>query len=356
MNIKLAKKPYIILGIILTFVLIKVYLRNIYISVIYLSHDLSELIFIASVVISALICIKCDFKKKRRCDTLIFTLLSAMGLYTAISYITWKPAFTITICIVTVLLLFLILKTQNQYRNISKERVIRASMKMAALMSSILLVFSYIQKSNYKLKYSPDDLLEYERDPLADYTDTLLMLQEDRWNTLSKEEKCSVLNEIVKLEYETLGISKEPVVYFSPIEKGTNAFYKSSDETINISMNELMTESSETLLNTVLHEVYHAYQNELIDLFWKTPEQYRELLFFKNIPSYVNEMAHYDSGEESFADYYTQKCEVDARKYAKRAAKHYLDYGAQYIENEQAFDDFMDFLRDWEEELESTEE
>lgn len=187
----------------------------------------------------------------------------------------------------------------------------------------------------------------YKYDPLVPYTDSLLQLQEDTWKTLSKDEKASLLKTIAEIEYTTLGIEQNPVLVFSPLEKDTGGVFTYNDETITISMDELLSSSSEELINTICHESFHAYEHQLMELYSATDDKHKNLIIFKNVPKYIEESENYISRENDFPEYYKQQIEIDAREYASKASKHYINWGIKKIEEDQALYNLMEIFRDW---------
>ena len=78
-------------------------------------------------------------------------------------------------------------------------------------------------------------------------------------------------------------------------------------------------------MEALCHEVYHAYQYDLMMLYRRLKPAERQLYLFQPIGEWENEIGDYADGlsEEDFSDYYAQQYERAARDYAKETAVMY---------------------------------
>lgn len=111
--------------------------------------------------------------------------------------------------------------------------------------------------------------------------------------------------------------------HYFKLRKESPGRYNDSTKQIFINKSIFLDKSSEKLLDTVCHEVYHSYQHRLISVYMDMDEKNRNLKIFRNIGIYRSEFCNYKNGSDDFNGYYTQICENDARKYAEERVKEY---------------------------------
>ncbi|WP_294551578.1 hypothetical protein [uncultured Pseudoflavonifractor sp.] len=95
---------------------------------------------------------------------------------------------------------------------------------------------------------------------------------------------------------------------------------------ITIDMQLLGQSTAAECMDTVLHEMYHHYQQCLVDCYAAMETEYRTLRVFRQVPEYIEETEHYQTDG---MDYYDQDLERDARDYADYRAGYYLDLVAE---------------------------
>ena len=88
-----------------------------------------------------------------------------------------------------------------------------------------------------------------------------------------------------------------------------------------------MEEDGWSALDTLCHEVYHAYQEMQVELYEDLNSPYREMELFHDAAVYAEEFRDYKDGDEDGYDlYYEQQCEEDARNYACERSLDYYTY------------------------------
>ena len=102
-------------------------------------------------------------------------------------------------------------------------------------------------------------------------------------------------------------------VHAISMEENTMGGYDHASRTVMLSLEHLAFDPSEELLNTICHEVRHAYQHYLVELYQSLKEQEQNLALFHEISDYAYEFDNYISGfGETIEAYFEQKCEVDS--------------------------------------------
>lgn len=160
---------------------------------------------------------------------------------------------------------------------------------------------------------------------LNTYSDKLSSLKQAKWEKLSVEERLEVLQLVVNVELNHLGLNHELRVYASPLGKASMACYKPQNRTIHINRKQLEYAYSYEMLNSVAHESYHAYQHRMVETYRSAGASERSLLYFRRLAQYDKEMNNYISGEADYEGYYNQTMEVDARAYGKERARYYYE-------------------------------
>lgn len=86
-------------------------------------------------------------------------------------------------------------------------------------------------------------------------------------------------------------------------------------KTITINVEHLANDSSEDVLDTLLHEARHAYRHATVDAFneieGKLTEEAKFLSCFKTIESYCDNFGNYISGNKNFYSYRRLKVTAD---------------------------------------------
>ena len=92
--------------------------------------------------------------------------------------------------------------------------------------------------------------------------------------------------------------------------------------------------SSENALVVLLHEVYHAYQHEIVRVYRAAGEEYKNLALLSTAAVYAEEFDNYQNGIEDYEAYKTQKIEITADRYGREASQEYILLIEQYLADE----------------------
>lgn len=161
--------------------------------------------------------------------------------------------------------------------------------------------------------------------------DTILLLQEEEWAKLSTQERLDVLQTVANIEATYLGLPHELNVTVKALDETTQGHYDDSTYTIAINADHLTEDPAHDLVETVAHEAYHAYERRLVDLYYATGSQERNLLLFGRIEEYRDNFDNYIDGDEDLIGYATQAVELDSVKYAIAAVIDYYDAIEEYL-------------------------
>lgn len=314
-----------------------------------ISFGKSKMILWLMILAFSIIGICLRSKKNRNDSGVMVDLLIPYGLYTVITYIRVKKQMIVIVLGIVIILFvmyaFLVLgqkiKNRRYYKRVilrRVKRVVLAAQTMSAIGFAVI-IFSFgmnlffhstvIKPSVETANYNTAD--EYT---VSNYIDTVLWLQEELWKDLSAQEKMDVLQTIANIEQRYLGISNELNVGTANLKENLLAYYNDNTHEIVISMNYLLSESPQKVLNSLCHEVYHSYQHRVVDAYNHADEKNKSLRIFGNANAYAKEFADYVDGSEDFTTYYGQNCERDARNYAEYAVHDYYKRIEEHLKGE----------------------
>ena len=227
-------------------------------------HSLKEsrVILLVMILCCSAIGIVLEMKKQRNSISVIMNLLAGFGLYTVFAYLPIKRRLIlitfIVAAILTVLYLLLILchkiKNRRKFKKIIARRIIRAlsgarniiciGLAMIMILIGINAVFG---TSLLRPSVAPAKQSNVEEQTIANNMETLLLLREDTWKTLSAEEKINVLQTVANIEQRYLGLPNELNVGASNLREGLAGYYSDSTHEIIVSMDCLLNDLPESL-------------------------------------------------------------------------------------------------------------
>lgn len=150
----------------------------------------------------------------------------------------------------------------------------------------------------------------------------LQQFDEKKWAVLSKDDRLQALKELCEYERNYLGITRDLQVSFVNLA-GRHLLGAASPENGIILIDEnYLTEDSKVYnaraaMNTMIHEIFHIYEYELMALSEKLNDDEKKLLKFNSVNDYLLESDNYISGALDYSGYYNQSLEKDSRAYAR---------------------------------------
>ena len=131
------------------------------------------------------------------------------------------------------------------------------------------------------------------------------------WNFISFGEKCGLINDLAEEIEAMLQISEKPqIVFFDGPDTSCGAFNKGNNT---IEVNRKLLDNPVELLDTIAHELRHAYQHQKAN----NPETLTDLLYAVNFDNYISPVQYADGKYLFFTDYMDQLVEAEARAFAK---------------------------------------
>lgn len=312
----------------------------------------SKVVLWAMVVVSVLVCSFVLYRRMRTNWTLSIALVIPFGLYTVLAYRqTVGMWMRIVLSVATVLAI-----TYSAFlltRKIKKGRLLRKVIKWRihqycyAIQSSLAVAMILVIGINGIQGVAGDNIInssiaattnnQSTSQTISNNIDTVLLLQEEEWESLTTQEKLDVLQTVANIESHYLGLPNELNVGAANLGEYTLACYNDSTHTISIDLDHLENDSVYDVLDSCCHEAYHSYQHRLVEAYHAADEQMKGLRIYKSAIKYGEEFSDYSDGDYDFCSYYYQHCETDARAYAEDAVNDYYRRIEAYLNN--AFND-----------------
>jgi hypothetical protein len=290
-----------------------------------------------------------ELKNARNGFSIFSNIMWGYGVYTVIGYFEIKRSLiSIVLCAVTILsVLFAVLvmcrriKNRKRICDIIRKRLIKIIFLIHGLvgigMSFIMIIIGFnILFGSTIMKSDNPEVSEYINDrTLANNMETIVMLRNDTWETLTVKERLNVLQAVANVEQQYLGIPNELNVGTANLEEeGLRGYYSYNTHEIVIDLDCLLHEAPDVLLDAVCHEAFHSYEYCMVEAYNEVSESNSNLKIFRSVVCYANEFENYISSDKDFCSYYEQQCESDARDYAAEAVSDYYARMEKYLNDE----------------------
>lgn len=304
-----------------------------------------RMILITMVAVLVILGIFFNIGRSRNNYSVFANVALPFGVYTAITYASLKMKYIAGVLLVSgflsAILIIPVFFTKIRYKKkvytiinrlgiaVAKWQFVHACglvIVMVGLGCSALFSYGIVRPTD-----NPPIFQESINYTVEDNLEVLTQLQEERWDVLSVQERIDVLQVVANIETSTLGIPHELNVGAANLGEYTLGGYRNGSHEIILSLDSLETDNAETILNTICHESFHAYQYCLVSVMENAPEEYENLLIFREANKYAAEFNHYQNGRNDFESYYAQKCEKDAREYAENAVNYYYLCIEEYV-------------------------
>lgn len=301
--------------------------------------------FVVLSTIVMAICIVITWHGNRNYQNLIENVILCWGVFVCITYMDLYSTRIVYVGIVTaaislllsILVLFRRIRRRDKRNIIIKRRVENAAIlwKRNSAIASLVIMFPLAVSSllygtvlNSKVEvtkvYGDEHSLKSNIGVISD-------IEPSRWEALSMEDKLAVCQKIVNTEARFYGVTHEIFVGTDELSDGTLAYYRESTHQVVIDLDHLANGYSYDVMESLLHEVYHAYTWDLIYLYKKLDEEERNLLMFYDASVYMEEFANYEDGDENFYAYYTQLAEIHAREAGETESLEYIEAINEYL-------------------------
>ena len=189
---------------------------------------------------------------------------------------------------------------------------------------SIVINISFCGTLSQKSSTLPENTIESN-------IETLALLQDDTWSSLSMTDRIDVLQTIADIEAAYWGLPHKLTVITSHTSENVLGHYIDHTHTITIGTDLLQHGSSRDILETLTHEAYHAYEYRLADVYEDVPDDLKNLRLLNRAKVYSEELNNYTNSEDDLIGYLFQIVEFDSEAYSMAAVERYYDAINTYL-------------------------
>ena len=289
--------------------------------------------------------IAASWQRNRNYKNLIENILLSWGVFVCITY--WDlynkqiTNLLLVVLFVSLVLSFIVMLRRINRKKYRQKIIIRRMAnltmlwKRIAAISSMLLIIPIVSSSlihgtvlNSKIEVTK---VYGDEHRMKANIETISNIEPSRWKNQSMEDKLLIIQKIVNCEARFYGLSHEILVGVDGLSNGTLAYYNHSTHQVVIDLEHLQNAYSYDILETLLHEVQHAYQHNQVDLYKRLTAEDRNLLLFNNASIYMDEFSNYEENNENFFVYYTQLSEIHAREVSETESLEYVEAINKYL-------------------------
>ena len=197
---------------------------------------------------------------------------------------------------------------------------------------SLFALFKYnlnapVLKHNKKTSISLSDN-KISENPYEENGELFKVFSDNNWNKISKEEKITALQTLA--DFECKNILKIPEVTINAVlleDEFALGQYINEEEEIEINIQHMLNNSSEACLETVLHELHHAYVDYLVKNYENIEDsEISQTMYFDELKEWKYNELHYVHAIEDYDLYENQAIEKDASEFAKKELSNIKKY------------------------------
>ncbi len=298
----------------------------------------SKFIFWIIVFVTVACCIGITYEKNRTWTNAVINSLLPFGIYTFLALSSIFKAVTIITAVVivglTAMLTYMIfsrrIKSNLNRKKVIKKRIHNWTLGVRGITSCVMIVVVGIMGIKVLLN---DNLLttktsmsiqmfEENQWRISNYIEKICDFEDERWNSLNISDRLDRLKIVANIECRYLGID-EINVGSKPLGENVLGSYKYATKTISIDTEHLRTGKGSEVLNTLLHEVRHAYQEAAVEALKNVPEENYKLYMYRDAVYFKEGLDQY--GKDIPEGYVINELEMDSRKYARESVKEYFE-------------------------------
>lgn len=148
-----------------------------------------------------------------------------------------------------------------------------------------------------------------------DITELIQRILGIEWSNLDDGEKEGIIESLSNEISDLLELEDQPNLFYYDADENDCGAY--NQETNSIELNRNLLPNPSELIDTIAHELRHAYQYQKA----MNPESLLDMLYRVNFENYIFPVCLGDGRFLFFTDYYDQLVEVEARAFAKQFTK-----------------------------------
>lgn len=302
---------------------------------IFLTHTTAWYLLIAIMGVVLTTGILYTYKRQRTWWELTVTFLIGYGLVTSVLYFDVFRKHVL-FCIMLGLMLSIIFCVCGTIRSLTyhkrRTNLFREGMRkllpgsfrygMAIAFLAFLCVVSYRRLLVGSLLNAEMYMDVSEEETMLFVQDVEVMMQMDvtEWNLIDWQTRLNMLGMVASVEGRRLGLQGAVALEAADLSENVGRSYRRNERVIRLNIRYLNL-PPQILINTVCHEMYHAYQWEQAESKVGLGKSWEDV---KGNASMLWSEAAYIRGEDDFENYYNQRIEAEAREYAEKRVREYL--------------------------------
>ncbi len=218
-------------------------------------------------------------------------------------------------------------KCQNLFYRLSVMAIFLVYMIPSAI-SAIVYEFNsseYFSSENIVLYIEDDKKTSEENDVYKNNIELFKVFNEEKWKKYSIEEKITLIQNFADFESGILHIPRV-IISTKKIDRYTLGRYDRENNAITVDVQHLNNSDAKECINTISHEVFHAYQYQLVKNFdWDN--EMSDTYFFEALKEWEKNQQNYKSAYiYGYEDYEEQAIEKSAREYAAQETEKIVKY------------------------------
>ncbi len=230
----------------------------------------------------------------------------------------------------------------NGIIKVYKRRIfncINGAKSISAVCFSALLVYAFALYAFNAPSVIPAvkpiaEVNENKYEMLSDNMPEISVIDDSVWNTLSFDEKVDALQTLANVEKVQLGICHEINVCVEALGSSTYGSYDYSTHRVRINEQIIEDETAYQCVETLCHELRHAYQHDVVDAYLSLDKEHQQLEIFNDVRRYYESLDDYQYASiDGFDAYESQLVEVDSRKYGEERAAFYFAQVEKYLDD-----------------------
>jgi len=149
-------------------------------------------------------------------------------------------------------------------------------------------------------------------------------LCQSRWEKLGEDQRLAVLQQVADAECAYLGIPESLCICTKDLEHHSlYGYYVHGNQVVCINRHLLDSAPADRVLSVLLHEIYHAFEHAVVEVYDRTDPAYQNLQLFEKTRIYSGEFDNYISGTENYDAYSAQAVEKDSNLYSDSRIQDY---------------------------------
>lgn len=210
------------------------------------------------------------------------------------------------------------------------DRVAVISVSIALLIPCMISLFVYkLHDPNYQARQEifeslfsseESEVIEINLQTNSYEMEFLEYFEENKWADSSYEERVDALQNLIDYEADKLGMSSLQLKIES-LEKNTYGVYM--DSMIFVDNHHLRYDSVSQVIESTLHEVYHGYEEYIVqNIDWTS--ELSDTAYFNTARQWMQNSMDYISAKQDYLAYLNQPLESSANAFAKDECKYLL--------------------------------